>query len=324
MGAIGPTAKRGKRIAPTGSVLLAILVVSWFWGCSTRKLMVAEMTGLMETGAAAMEVNGDLDMLQQALPANIQLMEALLASDPQNERLLVLLARLYGSYAFLFIDGRLETLELAGPQPSGDASAAGALKERAQNFYARGRDYALRALEIDHPYASERLRQVPASAAFVQSLQVKDLPAIFWYGFNLSGLIHHNRDSVGIIARAHLVEKSMRRALELQPDFYHGNAHLVLMVYYASRSPMMGGNPDLAEAHYRQLKALNGDGLLLTDLFYARYVLVQKQDRRHYEKLLKTIAENPDPDPRFRLFNRVAGDRARVYLAAADRLFEGN
>lgn len=308
-----------KGFPSAGRLLAGMLVIAVLSGCSTRRLMVAEMTGLMETGAAAMETDDDLDMLQQALPANIKLMEALLASEPRSERLLVLLARSYGSYAFLFVDGRIE----AHPAADGGAKAI-ALKERAVRCYGKGLDYALRALEIRHPLATDRLQKVADSALFVQSLQAQDLPALFWYGFNLGGLINHNRDSVGTIARGHLVEKSMLRVLELQPDFYHGSAHLVLMVYYASRTPMMGGNPQRAREHYGHLKALHGDGLLLADLYYARYVLVQQQDRRQFEQMLTAITENPDPDPRFRLFNRVALNQARVYLAMADRLFEGS
>lgn len=323
----GPSAaakKMVRRILPSAAAIGGMLLISVLGGCSTRKLMVAEMTGLMETGADAMQRDDDLQMLQQALPANIKLMEALLASDPQNRRLLVLLARLYGSYAFVFLDGRIEALRLAGDRPAADAATASALKKRATRYYGAGLDYALQALELDHPHAADRLYRVTDSALFVQSLPVQDLPALFWYGFNLSGLINHSRDSVGTIAKAHLVEKSMRRVLQLQPGFYHGSAHLVLMVYYASRSPMMGGNLERASQHYRRLKVLHGDRLLLADLYFARYVLVQQQDRRQFERILRAIAADADPDPQFRLLNRVAGNRARLYLSTADRLFEGN
>jgi hypothetical protein len=69
---------------------------------------------------------------------------------------------------------------------------------------------------------------------------------------------------------------------------------------------------------------MHGDNLLLPDLFYARYVLVQQQDRDQFEQLLSAIKTSADPDPRFRLFNRVARQRASVYLSMADRLFEGS
>ena len=307
-----------------GRVVVGILVIAVFWGCSTRKLLVAEMTDLMENGSAAMERDDDLVMLQQALPANIKLLEALLESDPQNERLLALLARLYGSYAFLFLDGRIEALQLNGERQTAVSSKITSLKERAVRYYGRGLDYALRAIEVRHPLAADRLQRVADSARFVQSLQAQDLSALFWYGFNLSGLINHERDAVATIARGHLVEKSMRRVLALQPQFHHGGAHLVLMVYYASRSPLMGGNLTRAREHYGHLKTMHGKDLLFTDLYYARYVLVQRQDRRQFEQMLTAITNNPDPDPRFRLFNRIAVDRALVYLTMADRLFEGS
>lgn len=313
----------GKGAIAAGFILAVMLVSPVLLGCSTQKLVVAEMTGLMETGIAAMETDDDLDLLQQAFPAHIKLMEALLASDPRNERLLVLLARLYGSYAFLFLDGRIEALKSADSPPAADNTVMlSSLKEKAERFYDRGLGYALRSLEIRHPSAGERLLRVTDSAPFVQSLQDRDVAALFWYGYNLSGLVNHDRDSVSTIARAHLVEKSMRRVLQLQPDFFHGNAHLVLMAYYASRSPMMGGNLGFAREHYGQLKALQVNNLMLADLFYARYVLVQQQDRRQFEQMLKAIVASTDADPRFRLFNRVARERARIYLAMADRLFE--
>ena len=110
--------------------------------------------------------------------------------------------------------------------------------------------------------------------------------------------------------------------LQLQADYYHGNAHLILMAFYASRSPMMGGNLGRAREHYRQLKTMHGDSLLLPDLFYARYVLVQQQDRSQFEQLLSAIQTSADPDPRFRLLNHVARQRATLYLSMVDRLFE--
>ncbi len=313
-----------KKILSTGIVLFATLALSVFSSCSTRKLMVAEMTDLMETGAAAMESDDDLDMLQQALPANIKLMEALLASDPRNERLLVLLARLYGSYTFLFLDGRIEATPSVSTGSATDAVPLTSLKDSAVRYYGKAMDYALRALEVRHPLAGELLQKVADAGPFIQSLQTRDLPALFWYGFNLSGLINHRRDSVAVVARGHLFEKSMQRVLQLQADYYHGSAHLILMAFYASRSPLMGGNLGYAREHYRQLKAMHGDSLLLPDLFYARYVLVQQQDRSQFEQLLTAIQTSADPDPRFRLLNHVARQRSSVYLSMADRLFEGS
>ena len=71
----------------------------------------------------------------------------------------------------------------------------------------------------------------------------------------------------------------MIRVLEIDPSYYHGGAHLFLMIYYASRPPMMGGRPEAAMSHYRSLKALQGEDFPMADLFYARHYLLRAQDR---------------------------------------------
>ena len=321
MRATKPSRQRGSPLAAAGFAIFGILVLSLNWSCSPRRLVASEMTSLMEAGAASMEQDDDLEMLQQALPANLKLMEALLASDPKNQRLLVLLARLYASYAFLFIEGRIDADQWPSAYPQQRNASREELRDTAVRLYTKGKGYALQALAVDHPHAAAHLSKVTQSDAFIRSLQGQDMGALFWYGFNLSGLINHNRDSVELIAQAHLVERSMKRVLALEPQFYHGTAHLVLLAYYASRSPLMGGNLSLAEKHYQQLKALHGDRLLLTDLFFARYYLVQLQDRRRFEQVLTAVVDSSDSDARFRMLNRVARDRARIYLSKADYLF---
>ena len=72
-------------------LLLAAMILSG--GCSPRKLMVAEFGELIRTGLPAVEQEDDLDLLARSMPAHIKLLETLLASDPANRELLVLLAR---------------------------------------------------------------------------------------------------------------------------------------------------------------------------------------------------------------------------------------
>ena len=114
----------------------------------------------------------------------------------------------------------------------------------------------------------------------------------------------------------------MKRVLEIDPDYYYGGAHLFLMVYYASRPPMMGGNLDAAGTHYGDLIKLQGDMFLLADLFYARYYLQQKQERTSFETSLKRIVKEADADVPYRMLNQVAARRAVTYLKAQDLLFD--
>ena len=121
---------------------------------------------------------------------------------------------------------------------------------------------------------------------------------------------------------AHLAERAMKRVIEIDPSYNHGNAHLFLLTYYASRPPMLGGNLDSAQSHYKQLKDLAGDDFLLADLYYARYYLHQRQEREKYRQVLDGILHHPGGRKAYRLYNKVAVNRAKLYLEAIDRLFD--
>ena len=298
-------------------LLLALMLTA----CSTRKMTVRAVSDVMADGVAAFEKDDDLDLVERALPANIKLLEVLLESDPQNRQLLVLLARLYASYSFAFLDGRIEAAELTDMPPETGGSSIAEMKKTAVRYYRKGNEYALRALELRHPEARGQLADPSKAGSYIRGLDREEMPALFWYGFTLSADINYNRDSISAVGQGHLVEKAMQRVIEADEAYFYGGAHLVLLVYYGSRSPLMGGKLELAIAHYRRLEQMNGKGFYLADLYYARFVLYQQQDRPQFTAVLNRILQEPATEERFRLYNRIAADRARIYLNAADRLF---
>jgi len=301
-------------------VLFLALVLPVFVSCSPRQMAVREMTGILENSAVRLEQDEDLALIEAALPANIKLLEGFLAETPNDPQIHVLLARLYGSYAFAFAERDLEEAALLpGRLPA--PVRAETLEDQVRRYYRKGAQYALAVLEDRHPGCRDQLNSVTASSACFSRFNEADLPALFWYGFDLGGYINHSRGSIQALSRAHLAEKAMKRVLEIDPAFYHGGAHLFLMMYYAARPPMAGGNPDAAIMHYRALKEMHGDGFAPPDLFYARYLLHQEQDREAFHRVLTGILERPvEPGPH-RLLNKMAADRAALYLAAEDRLF---
>ena len=307
---------RVKAALPGKAAVLCILAVLVFTGCVPRRMVVNEISGLVAAGIPALERDDDLIMLEQALPANIKLLEALLESDPENRRLLVLLARLYGSYGFLFAEADYERETLAPDRGRGTDGA-----EALNRYYLKGASYALEALAGRHPDCREKLKKVAGQQEFFASLEGPDVPALFWYGFNLGLYVNLNRASIRVVSKAHIAEKAMLRVAELDPGYQNGGPHLFLLVYYASRSPMMGGSPAKALDHYRRLKELAGEGFLLADLFYARYYLHQQQDRQGFTETLQRILAAPEGPDRYRLYNRAAQVRAEIYLKAVDDLF---
>ncbi len=311
------------RNAYIASISAALLVASVLLaGCSPRKLMVDEFVGLVQAGLPAIELEDDLYLLAQSMPAHIKLLETLLAGDPHNRDLLVLLARLYGGYAFAILETEYEARRLDQPSVVSLGLAGQKLEDATARYYERGSAYALRALECTHPQARSQLNRLQLADAFIKSLEVSDVPALFWYGFNLGGYVQHSLDSVAALSRAHLVEKAMGRVVELDETYYHGSAHLALLVYYGSRPPMMGGSPEKARRHWDRHQQLVPGSRGLRDLYLARYVLVQAHDKEGFVQRLSAIAREPDKGAGAGLPAKVAVERARIYLGAVDTLFD--
>lgn len=302
--------------------ILPLALVLLLAACLPRKFMVREFVNMVEEGLPAIEQEGDLHLLAQSLPAHIKLLETLLANDPHNQKLLVLLARFFGGYAFAILESELEAQRLGRPSPVISGIPQNLLESTVARYYQTGAQYALRSLERRHPKAQPQLNQLTTAADFIQSLNKEDVPALFWYGFNLGGFVQHRLDSVEALAKAHLVEKTMERVIELNDSYYHSNAYLALLVYHASRSPMMGGNPEKARKYYQRLGEMNTTAANLGHVYWARYILVRQQEKEMFVQRLSAVCQTPDSDKRPTLLERVAAVRARLYLESADRFFD--
>ncbi len=311
--------------ATARTLILFLLFLPVLAGCSTRQLAVREMAGILDTGMSAFENDDDLEMLAQAFPANIKLAAALLANDPDNADLKIMLARLYASYAFAFLEPLLEidTFGLDGATLAhfGDAGQnPDRVRKRALAYYATGARYGLDALTLRFPDAPELLETPDGRSVFFTRLAAKDAPAVFWWAFNLGARINLERSSVALLAKAHVVETAMRTVVALDPAYQNGGAHLFLLAYYGARPPMMGGNPQAAKDHYTALMRIAGEDFLLGEVYYGRYVLQPAQDRNEFTAVMNRVATAPATD-RYRLYNAIAAARARIYLRAVDDLF---
>lgn len=303
--------------------ILAVMLIPFLYACSYRKIMINDVVDMAEFALNRFENEyTDLALLEQAAPANLVNLEALLANDPTNQRMLVFLSKAYFSYTYALEEIRWESTCASNIDDQDARDKTGELKNQVSHHYRKGMNYALKAMTIAHPDCEERLGNVRKVDDFIQSLGVDDVPALFWYGMNLSAYINMNQDSVKAVSKLHLATKAMEKVLELDPTYYYGCAHLALMTVYSSMPPMLGGDPERSFQHYQAQKKIAGDDFLLLDLHYARYYLYQKQDMEQYRRVLNQIMErSKEATGRYILFNQIAAVRAAIYLNATDRLF---
>ena len=297
-----PAPQKASRFSLHAFTFLLAATVFLQTGCSTQRLAVRLTGNLITNGAPALYEESDPIFAEQAIASNLKLLEVLLRNDPQNDALLLMLAEGYTSYALGFIEDRSP--------------------ERASTFYLRARDYALRILERDKRLSRALHGTVDELKVALQQLSPKYTAALFWCANAWGSYINLNRTSTDAIADLPRVQEMMNQVLRWDETFFYGGPHMFLGTLYASRPPILGGNPDLARKHFERCLEINQGRFLMAKLFYAKFYAVQVQDRELFHRLLQEILDAPaDILPEQRLANVLAKQKARALLAKEDELF---
>lgn len=283
-------------------------------GCSVRKMAIDRIADALAAGGGSFASDDDPDLIKDALPFSLKLMESLLAESPRHRNLLLAAASGFAQYAYGFVQEEADEIEDA------DLEAAQALRVRARRLYLRARDYGLRGLEVRHRGLAERLRKDPKSA--VRAATKEDVPLLYWTAAAWGGATSVLKDRPELIADLGIVEAMMDRALELQEDWDHGAIHSFLITYEMSRQGGTGDPAERARRHFERAVELSGGLLAGPMVAFAEAVSVQKQDAAEFKSLLdRALAIDPDARPEWRLANRIMQRRARRLLSKMDELF---
>jgi len=293
-------------------VIVATLLMGT--GCSVKKFAIRKLGDALSEAGTTYASDDDPELIRGALPFSLKLIESLLAQAPDHRGLLLSAASGFTQFSYAFVQ------EDADEAEDRDLDAAEALRHRARRLYLRARDYGLRGLEVGHPDFGMRLRMEPAAA--LETMEVEDVPFLYWTAASWGSLISLSKDDPDLLADLPLAEALIRRALDLEEGYDDGALHEFLITFEGSRSDSMGGSTARAREHFNRATELSR-GLRASPLVsLAETVSVRNQDRAEFESLLrKALAVDPDARPEWRLANLVMQRRARRLLARADLLF---
>ena len=130
-------------------------------------------------------------LVREAIPFGLKVYESLLAKSPKHRGLLLACARGFTAYAFMV---QKEADKLADQ----DLMNARAQRLRASKLYLRGRDYALRGLEISHDNFSERLHT--GRTAMLAETTKEDVPFLYWAGAAWAGALSADKNNLYLVA----------------------------------------------------------------------------------------------------------------------------
>jgi len=261
----------------------------------------------------------DPELVRDAVPFGLKTMEGVLEGKPRHEGLLTALAGGFTQYGYAFVQAEADLADLDGRV---DPARAG--RDRARKLYLRARGYGLRGLDVRHAGIAARLRAggKGLARALGECDEKDDVPLLYWTATAWTLAIASGKGDMGLVAELPVPVAMMERALALDEAWNEGAIHEFFVTYDATRSAAAGGGPERAKGHLDRALALSLNKKLGPRVSWAEGVLVQRQDRSEFTRVLEEVLRaDPDEVPRHRLANLLAQRRARALLAHADDLF---
>ncbi len=284
--------------------------------CNLNKLTANATSGMLLQGAIALDRESDTLLAKEAFPASLKTLETFLVSSPENEALLLLLARGYNSYAFAFLEGALDEAGIKGTDAQVDE-----LERRSRLHYLRGSAYGFRLLDRPALESAARKGDLKALDAELADLKKDDVPGLFWATYGWASAINLAKDDAEALTGLGAIERMLKRVIDLDPDYNAGTPLAFQAVYLASRPVAFGGKPEEAKQWFERAMQRWGDRNLLVPFLYARFYCPPVQDAKLFQELLgKVLAADPTAHPDLRLINEVARERARFWQKHADEL----
>jgi hypothetical protein len=192
------------------------------------------------------------------------------------------------------------------------------LRGRATNLFLRAHDYALRAVEIDHPDYGAALTADAERAVLEVGDDDQDIEMLYLNAISLSAAISSSRNDPALLARGGEVAAQLQRALVLDEAWNGGALH-----EFAISAAALTNEDDAAiERHYERALDLSAGRRASLFVAYAEATAVKRQDRQGFVELLdRALAVDIDAYPELRLVNAVAQQRATWLLGHLDELF---
>jgi len=291
-------------------VLLTLATAS----CSINRIAVNKLGDALAQSGTTFAADDDPQLVAEATPFSLKLIESLLATSPRHRGLLLAAASGFTQYAYAFVQQDADRLE------DEDVARAADARTRARHLYIRARDYGLRGLETRHANFAALLR-TDRTAAVAQTT-VEDVPLLYWTAASFGAAIAVSKDQPALVADQSLVEALMDRALVLDEAFGAGAIHGFLISYELARQGAAGDPVQRARRHFERVVSLTNGQSAAPYVALAEGVSVSLQDRREFESLLRqALAVDPNLRPEWRLVNLIVQRRARWLLARVDQLF---
>lgn len=278
--------------------LLLACGASWLAGCaSVASSAAADLAGKL---SAAIVDQDDPQLVREALPAYLLVLDSLAAGPDASPAVLDAATRLYAAWAVLFL---------------GDGPRAQLAAERARDY---GQRSVCTATKAGCELASLRYDEL---AARLSQLDAGSGESLFSYALGSLAFIRTHDSDLAALADLPRVELCLKRLLEIGPGPLLGSVNGYLGVLNTLRPPALGGQPETGRGYFEQAIALTGGRDLGIKVDFARGYARLVYDRKLHDRLLQEVIATDARQPGLTMLNHLAVEQARALLATADDYF---
>jgi hypothetical protein len=283
---------------PAAFVVATIIMVPVLGGCSA---MVSNVSaGMADSLSVAILNQEDPELVREALPAYLLMLDSMVDASPDNVGTLSAAAQLYAAYGAAFVDD----------------------PERAKVLTRRARLYGSRALcAADSNACDLEGRDFDSYLEAIQSVNKNDVEALYSYSLSSLAWIRANSDDYKALADLPKIEAALGHVMTLEPGDLESSTCMYLGILNTLRPAALGGNPDAGQEWFERAIALSDGKDLSIKLEYARSYARLVYDRELHDQMLNEVLAAEVQQPDLTLFNVLAQEQAVALLASADDYF---
>lgn len=146
-----------------------------------------------------------------------------------------------------------------------------------------------RALIAASPEFGEKMRNKGKYHEVIGVVGIEGLPAMYWYATALGKWARASGFGV-LVGQKDNIKATMERALELDPNFYHGGPHRYFGAYYAVAPAFAGGDLDKSQQHYQTSLEI-APYFLGTKVLMAENLATKLDDEEMFDRLLQEVLD---------------------------------
>ena len=296
--ALAGLAKARITFSSAGFLLPVIFASILFSGCSTIASRAG--AGLAENLTTAMMEQDDPELVREAVPSYLLLVDSFIVSSPNSTAMLNAGGQMYAAYGAVFVDD----------------------PERAKLLTARARLYGERALcSADKDACNLNGLSYDEFVAKVSKIKAGAAAELYTYSLTSLAYIRSNSDDYVAIADLPKIQFAMEHLLSIGGSENEVDIYLYLGILSTLRPQALGGKPAEGRAYFEKAIALSKGENLQAKVEYARSYARLVYDRELHDQLLNEVLAAPVEQPGMTLSNVMAQEQAAALLDSADDYF---